>query len=293
MPKEPQTRPAPEEIDPLPNHLNTDDETLEELLAELGPGDQWKLNPDDPKDIQLLLDEAQNALPDKEDEAAALEKMTVGHEGGNKKSKGYLTQDLDMSVFAPGSGDAAENKSQASKIEDESREIQDIVARLLDEVNLERSNKAEDQSYSPDDDSKGLKHENDDDKPFLTLPSAPSTLPDPPQVTRQSIDFANNITARMAALRGLGSSNSQTDPLGLPSAPTFKPADKPTKSIAKKYTDDEIDGWCIICQDDATVKCVGCDGDLYCAGCWKEGHMGPDVGWEEKKHKWLKWRKPK
>jgi hypothetical protein len=96
----------------------------------------------------------------------------------------------------------------------------------------------------------------------------------------------------MAALKGLGSSNSTTDGLGLPSAPTFKLADKPVKGVMKKYTDEEVDGWCIICQDDATVKCVGCDGELYCAGCWKEGHMGPDVGWEEKRHKWVKWRKP-
>lgn len=92
----------------------------------------------------------------------------------------------------------------------------------------------------------------------------------------------------MAALKGLGSTNV----LGLPSAPTFKPADKPVKGIMKKFADEEVDTWCIICQDDATVKCLGCDGDLYCATCWKEGHMGPDVGYEEKMHKWTKYKKP-
>jgi hypothetical protein len=61
----------------------------------------------------------------------------------------------------------------------------------------------------------------------------------------------------------------------------------------KKYTNEEIETWCIICQDDATVECVGCDGDLYCAKCWKEGHIGPDVGWEERRHEWLKYKKPK
>jgi hypothetical protein len=92
----------------------------------------------------------------------------------------------------------------------------------------------------------------------------------------------------MAALKGLGATNS----LGLPAVPTFKPADKPIKGVMKKYTDEEVNSWCIICQDDATVKCLGCDGDLYCAGCWKEGHMGPDVGFEERRHKWTKYRKP-
>jgi hypothetical protein len=92
----------------------------------------------------------------------------------------------------------------------------------------------------------------------------------------------------MAALKGLGSTND----LGLPSAPTFKPLDKPVKGVMKKYTDEEVESWCIICQDDATVKCLGCDGDLYCASCWKEGHMGLDVGWEERRHKWTKYKKP-
>src|SRR4051812_16183962 len=57
---EPPNKALDEDPDPL---LTTDDKTLEELLAELGSEDQWALNPDDPKDIQKLLDEARNALP--------------------------------------------------------------------------------------------------------------------------------------------------------------------------------------------------------------------------------------
>ena len=103
---------------------------------------------------------------------------------------------------------------------------------------------------------------------------------------QQTLDFTTSINARLAALSN--PSASKTNSLGLPSAPTSAPA-----AVMKKYTDEEIDAWCIICQDDATVKCMGCDGDLYCAKCWKEGHMGPDVGWEEKRHKWRSFRKPK
>ena len=27
-----------------------------------------------------------------------------------------------------------------------------------------------------------------------------------------------------------------------------------------------------ICNADAVLECAGCDGDRYCAKCWREGH---------------------
>jgi hypothetical protein len=247
------------------------------------------LNPDDPNDIKKLLDEARNALPSDVPSSAppANESQKEAKLEGKKPDNDFLTKDLDMSVFALDEEDSKE-KGAESRLEDESREAQDIVARLLDEVNLERANEPKDQETVQDAQGKG-----EEEEPAFSLPSAPSKLPDPPaglggETSKKSLDFESDIAARMAALKGLGSTNE----LGLPSAPTFKPLDKPVKGVMKKYTDEEVESWCIICQDDATVKCLGCDGDLYCASCWKEGHMGPDVGWEERRHKWTKFRKP-
>jgi hypothetical protein len=274
-----------EDSDPLRGTEDIDDKTLDELLADLGPDIQWKLNPDDPDDIQKLLDEAKNALlrDDERAEPTPKDKGPDATKENNKPDREYLTRDLDMTVFALDDGHGKASDAKHSRLEDESSEAQDIVARLLDEVNLERANDPEGQEETPSAPEKAV-----DDGTELSLPSAPSKLPEPDtaEPSRKSIDFESDITARIAALKGLGATNE----LGLPSAPTFKPADKPVKGVMKKFTD-EIESWCIICNDDATVKCMGCGGDLYCANCWKEGHMGPDVGWEERKHKWTKFKK--
>ena len=260
--------------------MNTDDKTLDDLLAELG-GEDWNLEPEDPEDIRELLEEARKTLP--ADGAVRTEAKDEGRQGAANRSKSVLTGDLDMSSFPLENEKIDEKRESTGKLEDESREVQDIVARLLDEVNLEKADQPESDAEEEDwDEEKTVrytrKRQNDDTN--FVLPSTPSTLPPPPTATveesdrsKKSLDFESDIAARMAALSGL--SAGVNDDLGLPSVPTFKPTDKPIKGVMKKYTDEEIDGWCIICQDDATVKCLGCDGDLYCAQCWKEGHMGP------------------
>ncbi|PBP21011.1 zinc finger, FYVE domain containing protein [Diplocarpon rosae] len=281
-----------QDTDPIREPLSTDDKTLDELLADLGPGGQWTLNPDDPSDVLILLNEAKSALacdgPEAKSKPECADSGDASEIKQNKPVYEYLARRLDMSTFSlddgkDGEGDG-EPEGKKRDLEKESREAQDIVARILDEVNLEKGN--ESNAEEEKEMSGNSENEEKEEGSGLSLPSAPSTLPEP--AGKKSLDFEADIAARMAALKGLS-----TDTLGLPSAPTFKPIDKPVKGGMKKFTDEEVDSWCIICQDDATVNCIGCDGDLYCANCWKEGHMGPDVGWEEKRHKWVKFRKPK
>ncbi len=267
--------------------MDTDDKTLDELLAELGPEYQWTL-PDEPDDITKLLNEAKHALPI---DHPPSKKPEDRPKEANTSNDNYLSRDLDMSVFSLDEGSDKEKESKNSKgsLEDEAREAQDIVERLLDEVKLETANESKDQTNPPNE----LSKENEEDAPEFSLPSAPATLPSPPSPGKKSLDFESDIAARMAALKGLGSSSPPNNPLDLPSAPTFTPADKPIQGVMKKkiYADEEIETWCVICLDDATVRCRGCGGDLYCAGCWREGHMGAEVGWEEKGHKWTRFKK--
>ena len=261
--------PAEDSIDP------DEEKTVEELLAELGPEEQWTLNPEDANDVQKLLDEAKNALPPSaptETEAniagsEATEEVGVVHNGSTNDNS-TLSAPIDASTALSGSG--SDSTPKASPDEDE--EAATYLQQILDEIELEKQQggSAEDHPNTTDIESRSDGRA-DEFLPF-SLPSTPTSLP-PPHATRQ-----------------LDSSF-----IDLPSAPSFIPSRKTTASVTQtkspRFTDEEIDSWCIICSDDATVKCLGCDGELYCAKCWREGHVGKDVGFEERGHRWVKYRR--
>ncbi|KAK7743512.1 hypothetical protein SLS53_004046 [Cytospora paraplurivora] len=129
----------------------------------------------------------------------------------------------------------------------------------------------------------------DDDETGLDLPTVPTALVDPaPPAEAPASTFESSIESRLAALKG--EPPVQTDMFGLPSAPTFQPEDHPVPGVIKKpgYTDEDQKTWCIVCLEDATVRCLGCEGDVYCARCWREYHVGPSAGYDERGHQWEK-----
>lgn len=197
------------------------------------------------------------------------------------------------------------NKSKAM----DSDEVKRILASTLDEVEWEKKNLPTTQNQDSDDedqnDSKGDETTSPDD--FLRLPTVPTTLQTPSSSSLKNTNSSNNpnttktnISSRLAALKSSSSPSpsSSTTITFLPSAPTTLPktpssasSSPPTKNNNNNnkyngYTPTQIDKWCIICQDDATVLCVGCGRDFYCARCWKEGHVGPAVEWEVRRHEW-------
>ena len=139
--------------------------------------------------------------------------------------------------------------------QDEDAEAKASLQRILDEVELERQQEPV-SSVSPS------------QLDGVTAPQSPS-LPE---------SFASLVFPSIPDL--------PLPSLALPAAPTAVPSTRKPTRQSTGFSDTEIDSWCIICCANATVKCFGCDGDLYCWGCWREGHVGEDVGWEEKSHVW-------
>jgi len=71
----------------------------------------------------------------------------------------------------------------------------------------------------------------------------------------------------------------------------LSPPDNPSQdvrpSMGHGQAEPEELPWCVICNDDASVRCQDCGGDLYCGQCYKELHRDP----EERRHRAVGYRK--
>ncbi|KAL2271036.1 hypothetical protein VTJ83DRAFT_407 [Remersonia thermophila] len=248
-----------------------------------------------PQDLERLL---RSLRLGSGDPACATAKPPPGGNGGGEGGDGGVPGDSDDSDGEP-----------------MTREVETILARLGDEI-----------SSLPPPSSPAASQERrnttitttttaaaagDDDE----TSSSPVALPDVPSAQPANDDPSapdRSFASRLAQLRGLG----PLDALGLPSAPTFLPSDGGSPQgrgllrSRTRYTDADQRGWCVVCLEDATMRCLGCSithggsggggsvgedggegedaGDAYCARCWREMHVGPSAGYDERGHRWVR-----
>ncbi|KAJ4352836.1 hypothetical protein N0V95_003883 [Ascochyta clinopodiicola] len=271
-----------------------DEKSLEELLGELngavGDRKEWDMTRKEQGDVGKLLKDMRTILPELQNGRAqdARRRNQTGQKGNGEALTDWENVEFDVGSGSVGpkhdteDAEGEDDEDGEQKKQTEQEEADDVIARIMAE--LEISKKYDPPSPPPEDDhnAQTSTEEADTNDNSLSLPSAPTTLKEPTDSFDATQALEDAFTARLAALAG-----PKTDSLGLPSAPSFAPSAKPPKvqSNLQNKLDEEIDTWCIICQDDATLKCLGCEGDLYCRNCWMEGHRGESAGLEERRHR--------
>jgi len=240
---------------PLTEVFRQDDETrppsptLEELLAELNMEEEhYRIDYSDLTEAENLLIEAKRALPLDRDIS---KKANLNEEAKNEGRCGSA-------------GLPIQSGSEGERTEvDEDTEAASSLQRILDEVAIEKEHVVLGENGGQAPVHKFVESDVDMDQGGYDAGEATSLFPSAPTHVPPKSPSDDNFFA---------------------SAPTAAPRPSVSRT-APKLTDIEIDSWCMICLADATVRCLGCAGDLYCNLCWKEGHTGPDAGYEERRHK--------
>uniref|UniRef100_A0A8C5XQ28 Abscission/NoCut checkpoint regulator n=1 Tax=Microcebus murinus TaxID=30608 RepID=A0A8C5XQ28_MICMU len=92
-----------------------------------------------------------------------------------------------------------------------------------------------------------------------------ATSPPRPQLTEE------------AALDEASGFNIPAEPAPRPRAQAHRAEPEAHAVDPRPEAEEEELPWCCICNEDATLRCAGCDGDLYCARCFREGHDAFDL----------------
>lgn len=283
-------------------HNEEDERTIEELLSEIGPDQQWSLQADEHNHVDGLLSEAKQVLHSQHGhrEEKARKRRSNGKDGDEgHRSTGDTGADMDRQL-QPGMVDwkafrdmDEEHKEPRVSQRDE-EEAEEYIAQVLAELDLE-TNYGVDTEEDTQNPTAG-RGDIENDGTINDNAAVRTISPSPPHSSSPSQEPTLNLPDTPTTLHPLRSTTDS--PLSaLPSAPSFAPSRKPPitaskKSAHRKYTDEEIKSWCCICLDDATVECLGCaqegtdEGDnLYCESCWREGHRGEGAGLEERTHR--------
>lgn len=234
------------------------EQSLDDLIAEIGPDDQWKPDPDDPKHVASLLREAKEALPPQD---ALSSDAAVTDEREQDDWVKVDTHD----------DDRVESEQVKTEDQRDEEEANEYVTRVLAELDIEKK-------YGRHEVGEKERDAHDESETASQHPDLPSTPSNLPSTSAPPTYEDSELEARFSKLG-----------LDLPSTPSAPPSAKlkpkvtarlsgsnSKKSNLPRYTDEDIESWCCICNEDGEVKCLGCDDDIYCQNCWREGHgTGP------------------
>jgi hypothetical protein len=225
-----ETRPSRINNSEVSNADDAAEKCLDDLLAQLGPSEQWSLDPEDPEHIASLLREAKEALPKSGELRPSLTEQHTPESTSEDSSEGEDVHNAD-----------------------------DYVAKMLAELDYERRHnivQQDDEEVAQADDVQSVNAD-------MRFPSTPSSTlrhttstktPDPPTYEDSELE------ARFKSLA-----------MNLPPTPTTI-LSRLRKGKSSTFSNDDISSWCCICNEDGTVRCSGCDDDIYCESCWREGH---------------------
>ncbi|XP_016007721.2 abscission/NoCut checkpoint regulator isoform X1 [Rousettus aegyptiacus] len=280
--------------------LTHPDQVIAERLARLRQENKPKLVPSQAEieaRLAALRDEPQGSIPSTQDVEARLAALQGRappsqtpkpvHQPPDTRTQAQQAQDLLTQLTAEVAIDESwERGGPAASIQNDLNQG-DPGSHSTNSKGQATSSLEEEKSRLLAEAAVELQEENTRQEKILALAKRLAVLrgQDPDRVTLQDCHLPDSDddeeTAIQRVLQQLTEEAALDEASGfnIPAEPTLQPraqcfrAEPEVQALAPRLDAKEEElPWCCICNEDATLRCAGCDGDLYCVRCFREGH---------------------